>query len=214
MENPPTEQPWNIFSGLLLIHHLHQILFVDLEEPPSFFQREIWSSAPLVEVDGGFVPLRHDEVHTTAARLYCRLTQFLQDFRANSKSSKILHDIEVFQVEQLPNPGVIGEIIHGKANDRMTWKKDAEQSLMFHLRSNKIFLSWKSQKRKSLHGDGHHWLVCNSLWFNFRKQLLLASQPFHTFQIHRFLGYVIQYYVNLHIHTSRAGNREFGHETK
>lgn len=79
-------------------------------------------------------------MHTAAARLYCRLTQFLQDFRANSKSSKILHDIEVFQVEQLPNPGVIGEIIHGKANDRMTWKIDAEQSLMFHLRSNKPFL--------------------------------------------------------------------------
>lgn len=45
----------------------------------------------------------------------------------NSHTSVFLHDIEVFQIEQFANPGVIGEIIHGKPNDHMTWKTEAKR---------------------------------------------------------------------------------------
>lgn len=35
-------------------------------------------------------------------------------------TSEFLHDIKVFQVEQLPDPGVVGEIVHGEADHRVT----------------------------------------------------------------------------------------------
>lgn len=34
-------------------------------------------------------------------------------------TSELLHDIKVFQVEQLPDPGVVGEVVHGEADHRV-----------------------------------------------------------------------------------------------
>lgn len=33
----------------------------------------------------------------------------------------LFHDEEVFQVKQLADPGVIGEVVHGKPNHYRTW---------------------------------------------------------------------------------------------
>lgn len=53
--------------------HLHQAAFAELEEPPALLLGEVLGAAPLVELDGWLVVLRHDEHHARAAHLYRQL---------------------------------------------------------------------------------------------------------------------------------------------
>lgn len=62
---------WNNLS--LFCCHLQEILFVNLEEPPALLGGQIRGAPSLVEPDGGFVPLRDEEVHAAAAALHSHL---------------------------------------------------------------------------------------------------------------------------------------------
>lgn len=57
----------------LLCCHFQQVLFVDLEEPPSLFTGQVRSTSSFVEVDRWFIPLCYQEVHTAAATLHGNL---------------------------------------------------------------------------------------------------------------------------------------------
>lgn len=62
-----------VYFSSHLLDHFDQTLLVDLEQPPALLQREIAGAAAFVELDGGFVPLGHDELQTAAATLHRHL---------------------------------------------------------------------------------------------------------------------------------------------
>lgn len=64
-----------VYFSSRLLDHFDQTLLVDLEQSPALLQREVTGAAPLIKLDGGFVPLGNDELQTAAAALHCHLPE-------------------------------------------------------------------------------------------------------------------------------------------
>lgn len=112
---------WNNLS--LFCCHLQEILFVNFEEPPPLLSGQIRSTPSLIEPDRRFIPLCHKEVHTAAAGPHSNLTQVLQNFWPNAKSSIFSHHIKIFKIQQFPNPWIVSKVIHGKSHNAVFWNK-------------------------------------------------------------------------------------------
>lgn len=41
----------------------------------------------------------------------------------HKRTTEVLHDIEVLQVEKLSNPRVVCKVVHGKSNHSALWRK-------------------------------------------------------------------------------------------
>ncbi len=60
----------------------------------------------------------YTHTHTHTYKIFAIIRKKTSKWKqvASLHTSELLHHIEVLQIKQLPNPGVVGEVVHGKAN--------------------------------------------------------------------------------------------------
>lgn len=140
---------FSLFSGKFT-----QVFFIDFEEAPSFFCRKVSCSTSLVELYGRLIPFCNQEVHAATTALHRNLTQVLEYLWSHAKTSELIHHKEVFKIKQFSNPRVIGEVVHCKPNNGVSYKQRRDQ-MSPEIKKKKSCTRRKKNKHKNKSNYNH-----------------------------------------------------------